>query len=446
MPLLPNTPLTDGQDWTAVLANQAFTQVFDDLTQYLGHQPRLADDSLSNAPGNIKARVAAIESPLKVTVGSGLTLAYATGSIRSTLGVLQTIAGGLIAAPNNATTFVWVNTSGVVEIGLVPPVVRILLARVTTVSGVVTLLDDLRALSVKQLEASPRAVKVFGGSNTLDKVCVANEVLGNGNYYFRDFTVPAGISITCSKYAKILCSGNAVIDGTVVITPSSTGGAGYATPVSNGFTVGGIPGSGIGGGSGSTAPADRVYSYAAQPYGSGGGCGFLTGNGIGDMASGGRGGGGFILEVAGTITVNGTISAPGSNGTASTVASGNISQSGGGGGSGGLIFLASLTSVTLGASSTLNVAGGNGGNAYAAISPLSASGGGGGGGGSIVLAATLISSLGSININGGLVGTTVNNGGGMLGGGCGGSFAGEGQTGINGSIGRVTTLNFIPVG
>lgn len=442
MALYPNTPFSEGSLWTPDLAYQAFNSpVFDDLPQYLGHRAKIDDTELSDAAGKIKSRVAAIADGFKLTQGSGLTVNYASGSLCMADGTLLTVPGGAVVCPNNTTSFVYIGVDGAVRTSSNPPVIRLLLAKVVTVSGVITSLQDLRDISVRRIEPIAASIKVFGGSNATDKTCTNGETLDLGYYYFRDFNVPAGITITIDKFAKIICSGTVTIAGTININPAAAGAVGFATGVST-SNIGGYAGGGAGGGSGSLVTGGgSAYNFAAQAYGSGGGLGYISGtSGNGTLGSGGGGGGGLWIEASSAITVTGSIFAKGVNGGSASGATGAVNLSGSGGGSGGLILLSSLQSVTV--SGTLDVRGGSGGNAYG-----DARGGGGGGGGFIVVMSPNNNTTGSsLLITGGVAGTDT---GTTLGGGAGGGFGGRG--GANNSatasgVGRLINLGFTPIG
>lgn len=449
MALIPKVPFTDGTVYTAEIAYLSFNQVFDDQTSYLGHQARLADDQLSNTPGQLKGRLAAIESPFLVSVSSGLTVAYNSGLARLSGGSLTTIASGLIVVANNATSYIWVSNSGVVVTGVTPPVLRLLLAKVTTVSGVVTALEDQRAISTRHISPVASSIKVFGGGSTTDIICTAGQVLSDGYYYFRDFTVPSGVSISVDKFAKIYCSGNVNIAGTILVTPITSGGAGLIS-TAGAINLGGYSGSGAGASSGS-AGGGLSYSYAAQPYGSGGGSGVLNTNagGVGSIAPGGMGGGGVWIESSGSISVTGNILTKGGDGGTGVIISGGVTASGGGGGSGGLIYLASLTSVVCANTALLDARGGSGGNAINNMGILKAEGGGGGAGGWVVLASPANNTTGSsIVYTGGAGGLPSGGSATSLGAGAGAGYGGVGgaNTSSPGSSGKFLSLSFIPLG
>lgn len=450
MPTYPATPFAAGDEFSAELAYLAFNQVFDDQTQYLGHRPRIADTDLSNAAGQIKQRVAAIESAFNVTVSSGRTLLYQSGVVRLPDGSNLSVASGLVTAPDNSTNFVYINQVGSIVCDSNPPAIRVLLARVVTVSGQVSTLEDLRHPALRIIEPIVSSIKVFGGSNATDKVCTANEVLDQGFYYFRDFTVPTGITVTVDKWAKFFCSGKVDIQGTINVSTMTSGATQYATGVSSTQgNIGGLSGGGIGAGSGSgTGSGGSAYPYAAQPYGSGGGLGFANTTTSGNVTFGtaGKGGGGIWIEAAGVVSVSGSIFATGGNGNVGTINSGSANLSGSGGGSGGLVFLSSLKSATVTATATIDVRGGSGATAVSNISGQGANGGSGGGGGQVVLVsptnnttgATILLTGGSVGAN---AGTAPN-----LGGGGGGGFGGQGGQQAAGSVGKLVVRPFVPIG
>lgn len=449
MPLLPNTPFTEGDDWTPELAYMAFNSpVFDDQPGYLGHRSKLTDAELSDSAGQIKPRLEAIEDAFKVSVESGLTLRHQAGSVTMPNGGLESKPAGLVVAPDNTTSYVYISPGGNVRCATDPPTIRLLLAKVVAVSGSVSTIEDLRHPATRQLAPIASAVKSFGGSNRTDKVCTAGEVFDQGLYYYQDFTVPAGITITVDKWAKIYCSGNVTINGSVNVTVMASGAAPYSTWVGAG-NVGGLPGSGAGGGSGSSAFGGSPYPYGAQSFGSGGGLGFAngsTGSAV-NFGAGGRGGGGLWIEAAGTILVTGSIFAKGGSAFAGSISSGTARISGSGGGSGGLVLLSSLLSVTVTASAAIDVRGGNGGNGTNNMGSGNAGGGGGGGGGYVVLISPANNATGAtILLNGGALGAEADLGGGGLGGGGGGGFGGSGGHQSAGSAGKLIVRPFVPIG
>ena len=161
-----------------------------------------------------------------------------------------------------------------------------------------------------------------------------------------------------------------------------TGGGGGGG--GSGGTHGGLGSAGLGGGGATTT---YLYGNSLEPtfLGSGGGQGYF------DFAYGGQGGGRIALIATGVLTINGSISAGGANGTI-----GNFPYHGGGAGSGGSI---AITAATLAGSGSVTAAGGIGGAGTGA----GGNGGGHGGGGRVAVRYGASSfSLSSISASGGV--------------------------------------------
>lgn len=418
-------------------------QIIFDAQELDGHYPKITNNDLSDAAGQIKPEWMAFRDALRVTALSGLNVQVAAGVVTLPNDTTVSIAQVTLSLTDNATNYIYVNESGQAVASTTYPIVALPLARVTTVGGGISgSIVDLRPRF--RVESQAGAVKIFGGTGDQgDYTLSGTETFDKGYYYYRNFTINPGATLTISKFAKIFCSGNVTINGAINITYLANGGAIFATSVIG--ASGGLSGSGPGAGSGSNALGGEAYNYAAAPYGSGGAGGYssFANNSGGTLAGGGRGGGGLWIEAGGTITVGATISARGENGGAGILTTGTGDLSGGGGGSGGLILLSSLKSVTVSPGATLDVRGGNGGNAATG----NAKGGYGGGGGQAVLISPSINATGAIILNsGGTAGS--NTGAGALGGGNGGGFGGAGNAGTGGGGGAGLTIlrNFRAVG
>jgi hypothetical protein len=446
MTLLPNTPFAEGDEWNPELAYLAFnTPVFDGQTQYLGHRGKLTDAELDDSGTAIKARVAAIENGLKVSVVSGLNVSVASGTVRlPDSSTNLSIPTTQIAAIDNDTSYVFLDAAGTVKVSKSPDAIRVMLAKVVASAGAISLVEDLRHPAAREIRPIASAIKVFGGSNTTDKTATQGEVFDQGFYYYRNFTVPAGVTITVDKFARFFCSGNITIDGTVTVTYLATGAAPNGAVAGYG---GGLPGSGIGAGSGSSGSGGFAYPFGAQPYGSGGGLGYSAGSGNVGYGAGGRGGGGLWLEAAGAIEVRGTITADGEDGLAGSILSGSCAISGSGAGSGGTFIASSLRSVTVFPSANILLRGGKGGNATNNIGGGNAMGGSGGGGGQCVLQSPANNISGAnINTSGGARGTDIGSNPAALGGGGGGGNGGQGGWQSAGNQGKTILRAFTPIG
>lgn len=414
-----NNPVFDGQD-------------------YDGHFPKITDDDLSTATGQIKPEWQAFRDTFKITAGTGLTINYQGGAVLlPSASSVVTVAPGTLSVPNNATSYIYLDSSGALATATSPPILSRVLAKVMTSAGAISSITDLRTF----FGLSPRAegIKFFGGLGDQGaKTCTNGETIASGEYYYSSFTVPAGVTVTISKFAKIYISGDCTIAGNVNVSQALKGGDGIATAT---FSVP-IPGQGYGAAVYEPASA---YSFGFSPVGSGGASGggyFTTGGGT--TAAGGDGGGGLIIECAGKITVSGTITANGGNAVIGSITGADVQLSGGGGGSGGCVWLKSLTNITV--TGTISVIGGNGVNQIKTGAGASASGGGGGGGGHVILHCPSVTyGAGTFTLTGGTSGT----GGSSTAGGAGGSFGGKGTRGqataLTGESGILTVLTSRPV-
>lgn len=172
------------------------------------------------------------------------------------------------------------------------------------------------------------------------------------------------------------------------------GDSGKLTPfITNaGLSGTAVPGVGTGGAIISASVFTGLFvvtsKYSGMFVGAGGGAGNLFLNAAGAAIStgtGGRGGGGLVIEVGGSFnftTTNG-VSVAGDDGTVgdpTSQAGANRCAAGGGGGGGGSCFI--LYRTLIANSGTVNVSGGTGGNRSAGTGTVH--GGGGGGSGSNV--------------------------------------------------------------
>jgi hypothetical protein len=428
---MAKTAFSKGSEVTAAWANAITNPVYAQNPSNDGELPAPTNADLSQAPGQIVPEWTEFRDQLKVSATSGLGIQWQGGTIRDAGTGVFVVPAGTLNLANNATNWVHVNTSGSVVSSTTEPGVGVMMARITTASGAVqTLVDLRRAYGVGPIS---KIINYFGGTG-IDgpKACTNGETL-RGIYNFTTFTVPSGFTVTIDKFARIYCTGNVSIQGTVNVSTAVGGGVGFSTGISGG-ALGGTTGNGLGGGSGTGTSGP--YHFTASSLGSGGGSGFCI-NGAtqaSTIPSGGVGGGALLIEAIGTVSITGSINANGGAGISGfRIAGTNQPLSGSGGGSGGLLWITSLASIiATGGGVTLSARGGNGGDAVAGAN---ANGGGGGGGGWIVLAAPNVNATGAnVLVGGGAAGTTIGSPATNLGGGTGGSFAGQGGSSATGGV------------
>lgn len=459
MPNIPYQPFVAGSPFTAEQANAIARPVFDGQTQYLGHLDPIADDDLSDDPGAVKATVAQLDLNLKVTAGTGLNALYSAGRALYGTTLFRIDAGTLSLIPSSPN-YIYVDTDGLVKTSVTPPpIIRALLSIVTTnLTGVTTLDDRREGIRVEIIKPYASSLRNFGGRGDGGFFLAAGgEVFSDGEYYFTSFTVPVGTTITIDKLARIYCTGNVLVAGTIDVTQAAAGG-GNALAALKG-SASGTPGIGIGGGY--NEPVLGTYNHLVSPIGSGGGGGgyirdFDSSSGL-LAAGGGAGGGCCWIEAAGEIRISGIIQANGANG-GNGVAQGALGSifcsGGGGGGSGGLILLKALGPIIV--SGTLSAIGGTGGNGAPSNGTRAAESGSGGGGGRIVIfspninttGATLLVAGGAPGLNG-VASASAWTGLGAVGGsygGKGGRQSGPFGNGEAGELGVVITRSYAPIG
>lgn len=447
---MSKTVFTNGRPLYSEWLNAMQNIQFDDL-DFDGHYPRLTDDALTSAPGNIKNEWQTFRDAFLVTGGVGLAVNIKGGLITLLNGNRLAIADTSLILSNNTTNFVFITKLGTVANSTKLPLTSFPLATVVTSGGVITSITDTRY----RYEVKPRGdiVKLFGGSGD-EGAFVLNSgsaTFDQSEYYFSSFDLGTLATLNVDRLVYIRVAGDVNISGTINVSTATLGGR-LQIVATAGSEYGLLAGSGLGASSGQVP--GLPYSYLAQPYGSGGTSGAIVAGGstCGCTSQGGAGGGGIIIEAQGTITIasTGSIIARGGDAAIVTLVGTPQAATGGGGGSGGLVLLKSSTGVLLSPGSTADVRGGNGANS---LGTGSVNGGAGGSGGRVVVISPVVTTSGAnILLTGGLKGSPAS---GASGGGSGGSFGSQGGTTVaagspptntNGNAGVLTVRNFVPVG
>ncbi|MBE9178658.1 hypothetical protein IQ268_08810 [Oculatella sp. LEGE 06141] len=443
---MAKTVYANGSRAYAAWFNAIQNLVFDDQ-DIDGHYPRLTDDELSNAAGQIKQEWRTFRDVLKVTAGIGLSINHTGGAITLPNGAITTIAPGALALPDNSTSFVFISTTGVVSTAILRPVASVPLAQVTTVAGVVTAIVPAFPRDAQPVLPRAEAIRVFGGSGDQgDYLLTTTATFNQGEYYFRNFTIESAATLTISAGAKIHISGTCTINGTINVTTSLAGAGARTLAYANTIIV---ANPGLGSGLGGEVFGGSAYNYFLNPIGSSGANGtiFLTAVGTGGSGSkGGDAGGTLIFDCAGAFILGstGSILARGGNAVVGTLGTSSGTLGGSGGGSGGLVLVKSLISITLQAGSTVDVRGGNGSNAVGGTGSSGSFGGGGGGGGHGAFLSPNNSPSGTILLTGGTAGTSTGTG---YAGGGGGGFGGAGGSHQGAGVaGLLTNRTLLPVG
>jgi len=238
------------------------------------------------------------------------------------------------------------------------------------------------------------------------------------NLQFTTFTVTAGGSLIVPSGTTIRVTGNAVIDGTVIVDQGAADNGQFRplAGVSLGAASQGQGGLGL-----TQLSAARLVKIPVL----GGGAGARNA-----VSTGGEGGGSFAIYAQGTISVGGSgqIQARGANAVNPNTAGQGITGSGGG--AGGLVVLIGKAGVSV--AGVISVAGGNGSGGFDGNGGSAEGGGGGGGGGIVHLLSTVNPTVsGSVVVGAGNPGATAGTGATINAGGGGGACGGNGGLGAS---------------
>lgn len=263
--------------------------------------------------------------------------------------------------------------------------------------------SDNNVLTAAQLDANFNMVReafnygqrnsTFGGTGAdgAKTVSASENIAGDQIKNYTNLTINTGQTWTVNSgnWLIVKCTGNLTISGTGIIDISGRGGAGgtgesgggnNATSGGDGWNgvTGGALNNADGGGNGGGGWVKGTIGSGSQTTGTvgkgiwgwnfadslgygtphlvpfwGGGGGGAGINGANAGGSGGAGGGLIIFEVAGDVTIEGTIDASGDAGS-------SVTGNGGGGGGGGCIIILYKGTLTE-STPAYTVSGGNGG-------------------------------------------------------------------------------------
>lgn len=445
---MAKTTFANGTVVTAAFLNAINNPVFVDTADDDGEIPKITNNNLSTANGQLLPEWQTFRDMLKVSQATSTSISYTAGVVTLANGTQQSINAGTLTSIT-VSSYILVREDGTVGSGLVSdgyPSVGVVLAKATASNGVITEITDLRPRF--SIGPTGERIRLFGGNGGLngssDFTSTNGGQLNDGLYYFRNFTVSTGHTITIGQFARIYCSGTFTVQSgaTITVTTALIHPSARVGLLSNlRYSMEG----GVFGPNNNYSP----HQFPIGATGSSGGArtadGVLT-----NVSHGGPGGGAIWVEANRAISVSGTITAIGGNGSGPNTPTGEYISGGGGGGSGGAIMLTSLASITIASTGILSVAGGNGSNGSRAIITNSRGyGGSGGGGGWVWLTAPTVTTTGStIILGGGTPGTTASNGSASFteAGGYGGCFGGDGGytsgDGGTGSPGQLITRTY----
>jgi microcystin-dependent protein len=140
---MPRNIFEDGDILYADQVNQIAYPI-PDGEDFIGRGPKVIDDYLSDESNQIKSRFYGFYNRLRLTEATGLSLTHSGGSVLLSDASIVSIPSGSITLANNATSFVYVDETGAISSSNILPNECFPIAKVTTVSGSITELIDLR--------------------------------------------------------------------------------------------------------------------------------------------------------------------------------------------------------------------------------------------------------------------------------------------------------------
>jgi hypothetical protein len=180
-----------------------------------GHLDLLTNDNFLNQPGTIVYDFYQKIDRLKASrfSVSGLNITVQGCTILGPLGDLLSVPTTTVAVPDNAVSWVWVNNSGAIQVTNYNPPAGVRSAKVTTGSGNITQISDLRYDYL--WIPNPATLAVFGGNNLTDFTAPLGVTVLAGVLNCRNFIVPTGAVIEVDRTLTVRASGITDIAGTI---------------------------------------------------------------------------------------------------------------------------------------------------------------------------------------------------------------------------------------
>lgn len=180
-----------------------------------GHLDLLTNGNFDQNPGNVVYDFYDMSNRLRATkdAAGGLTLRVDGGAILGPNGNRVTIPSQTTNLPNNQISFVSFDPTGNLRVTSFNPPSGVRSARVTTGSGQITLVEDLRYDYL--WTPNVNALAVFGGNSTIDYIAAGGVTVLSGVLNCRDFVVGASSIIEVDRTLTIRSSGTVSIQGTI---------------------------------------------------------------------------------------------------------------------------------------------------------------------------------------------------------------------------------------
>ena len=217
-----------------------------------GHLDLLNNGNFDQAPGNVVYDFYDLANRLRSTkdAAGGLTLRIEGGTILSPNGSRVSIPAQTTNLPNNQISFVSFDSSGSLRVTPFNPPSGVRSARVTTGSGQITSIEDLRYDYL--WTPNVNALAVFGGNSMVDYIAPPGITVLSGVLNCRDFVVGASSIIEVDRTLTVRASGTTSIQGTIRTRTNPVPFEGFGKPTlglttgQDVFTIKGKPPSNLG--------------------------------------------------------------------------------------------------------------------------------------------------------------------------------------------------------
>lgn len=181
-----------------------------------GHLDLLTNSNFLNQPGTIVydyyEKINRLQASRFAVTGRTLTIQGCI--VLGPLGELLTVATQQVTVPDNTISWVWVDNVGGIQATSFNPPSGVRSARVTTGSGTITQIVDLRYDYL--WIPNPATLAVFGGNSTTDYTAPTSGItVLSGVINCRNFNVPLGATVEVDRTLTVRASGSTTIAGTI---------------------------------------------------------------------------------------------------------------------------------------------------------------------------------------------------------------------------------------
>jgi hypothetical protein len=159
---------------------------------------------------------------------AGLTITVNGFTMLGPLGDLITVPTQNVNVPDNSVSWVWFDGVGAIQVTSFNPPAGVRSSRVTSGSGQITQIVDLR--HDRMWIPNPATLTVFGGNSTVDYTAPNGVTVLSGTLNCRNFIVPTGAIIEVDRSLTVRASGVCTISGTIRTRVNPVAFSGHIRP------------------------------------------------------------------------------------------------------------------------------------------------------------------------------------------------------------------------